>query len=217
MFSNMEQLLRLAAEKKTALWQIILENEMQLTAKTKNQIFENLNSCFQVMTESANKALSEPQETVGNLITGTAFRQEAYSHADDSLCGPFINRVMALALSCSEVNAAMGKICAAPTAGSCGILPAVLIGVQERYGLTRRQVLQGLMTASGIGSIIMKNATVAGAEGGCQAECGVAAAIAAAAAVEMRGGSPQTAANACSIALVNIMGLVCDPVAGLVQ
>ena len=122
-----------------------------------------------------------------------------------------------MALSCSEVNASMGKICAAPTAGACGILPAVLIGLSREKGLSRRKTLEGLATASGVGAIITKNATVAGAEGGCQAECGVAAAMAAAAAVEMLGGSPEEAVNAVALALMNVMGLVCDPVAGLVQ
>jgi len=111
----------------------------------------------------------------------------------------------------------MGKICAAPTAGSCGILPAVLISVKKKYDLDSKTVYKGMLTASGIGAVVMKNATVAGAEGGCQAECGVAAAMAAGAAVCMCGGTNEMIANACGFSLMNALGLVCDPVAGLVQ
>ncbi|MEG1773908.1 MAG: L-serine ammonia-lyase, iron-sulfur-dependent, subunit alpha, partial [Oscillospiraceae bacterium] len=140
-----------------------------------------------------------------------------YAETQSGLCGGLLNRVMARALSCSEVNASMGRICAAPTAGACGILPAVLLSVGEKLSLSREQLVRGLLTASGVGAVIMKNATVSGAEGGCQAECGTAAAMAAAAAVEMAGGTPGMALHAAAFALMNTMGLVCDPVAGLVQ
>ena len=185
--------------------------------KSEEEIYKGLEERYRVMKTSANKALSKPQETVGNLITGLSHKHSEYSNTENTLCGNYLNKVMAFALSCSEVNAAMGKICAAPTAGSCGILPAVILGVSEKFRLERKETLDGILTASGLGAIIMKNATVSGAEGGCQAECGVAAAIAAAAAVEMRKGTPRMAVNACSLALINVMGLVCDPVAGLVQ
>lgn len=128
-----------------------------------------------------------------------------------------INRTMAMALSSCEVNGSMGKICAAPTAGSCGILPAVLISVSEQLKAPQEEVLRALLVASGIGAVITENATVSGSEGGCQAECGVAAAMAAAAVVYLKGGSPEMMINACGFSLMNCMGLVCDPVAGLVQ
>lgn len=217
MYHNIAELLGLAEERKVSLYKIILENEMLLSEKSEEEIYKQLEERYQVMKASANKALSKPQETVGNLITGLSHQHSEYSNTEDTLCGNYLNKVMAFALSCSEVNAAMGKICAAPTAGSCGILPAVILGVSEKFRLERKEILDGILTASGLGAVIMKNATVSGAEGGCQAECGVAAAIAAAAAVEMRKGTPRMAVNACSLALINVMGLVCDPVAGLVQ
>ena len=217
MYSNIEELVQCAEIRHLALWQVILENVWHLTQKTQKEIFAQLDERYQVMLKSARKALEKPQKSVGNLISGVSYQQQLYSNNRDSLCGPELNHIMAMALSASEVNASMGKICAAPTAGSCGILPAVLIGVSEKYWLDRKTTLQGLLTASGIGTIIVKNATVSGAEGGCQAECGVAAAMAAAAAVEMRNGSPRAAANAVAIVLMNCMGLVCDPIAGLVQ
>ncbi len=126
-------------------------------------------------------------------------------------------RAMARAVSCSEVNAAMGKIVAAPTAGSCGIIPAVIITAGEKLGKTEDELINALFTASGVGIIIAKNATLSGAEGGCQAECGSAAAMGAAAVVEMMGGTPAMALDAAAIVIKNILGLVCDPVAGLVE
>ncbi|MFW5669784.1 MAG: L-serine ammonia-lyase, iron-sulfur-dependent, subunit alpha, partial [Acetivibrio ethanolgignens] len=167
--------------------------------------------------EAATKAFTAERKTVGSLITGITKPQYEYAKKGDTLCGDFLNIVMARALSCSEVNASMGKICAAPTAGACGILPAVLISLEEKEEFPRKKVLEGLLIASGIGAVIMKNATVAGAEGGCQAECGVAAAMAAAAAVYLKGGTDEMIADSVAISLMNCMGLVCDPVAGLVQ
>lgn len=217
MYHDFAGLLFLTQERGEPLWKIILENEQKISEQTEERIFAELERRFQTMEASAHKALDRPLPTAGNLISGVAAPQAAYARSGRGLCGDFVNRVMALALSCSEVNASLGKICAAPTAGACGILPAVLIGIRERLGLDRRRTLEGLLTASGVGAVIMKNATVAGAEGGCQAECGVAAAMAAAAAVELSGGSPLQALDAMSLSLMNAMGLVCDPVAGLVQ
>ena len=216
-YNTVSELCRLAEEHHTGIWEIVLNNEIEVFETTGDAVFEQLRQRFQVMERSARKALERPYDTVGNLIRGSASIQERYTREKGGICGSFMNHAMALALSCCEINAAMGKICAAPTAGSCGILPAVLISVRDRYGLEEQTVLEGMLTASGIGAVVMKNATVAGAEGGCQAECGVAAAMAAAAAVHMCGGTVQMCASACSFALMNIMGLVCDPVAGLVQ
>lgn len=216
-YNTVSELCKLADKKGTGLWEIVLENEAEYFGKTRDAIWENLKERFQVMEKSACKALERPYDTVGNLIKGSAFIQNQYTIEKEGICGTFINHAMALAFSSCEINAAMGKICAAPTAGSCGILPAVLISVRDRYKLDERKVMEGMLTASGIGAVVMKNATVAGSEGGCQAECGVAAAMAAAAAVHMCGGTNEMCANACSFALMNVMGLVCDPVAGLVQ
>ena len=190
---------------------------MRLTGRSEKEIYDLMDARLTIMEDAANRALTGPLGSVGGLIDGLAQAQWNYAKGAQTLCGAFLNRVMARALSCSEVNASMGRICAAPTAGSCGILPAVLLTMQEEYALPRRAVLDALLTASGFGAVVMKNATVAGAEGGCQAECGVAGAMAAAAAVQLRGGSLAQMLTAFSLTLVNCMGLVCDPVAGLVQ
>lgn len=216
MYNTIAEMLRIAGEKKVQLWEVILENEKELTGRSEEEIFSLLKQRYQVMCRSAEKALEESLKTAGGLIEGIAMRHNSYSKGD-SICGTFINLLMARALSGSEVNASMGQICAAPTAGACGILPAVLISVGEKYEAPQEIILKGLLTASGIGAVITKNATVSGAEGGCQAECGVAAAMAAAAAVQIAGGNNEMAVHACSLALIHCMGLICDPVAGLVQ
>lgn len=214
MYTTIRQLVEEARDK--PIYQVVLEDEQALTQVPLDQIWEGFRQRWQVMQASAVRALEQPQPMVGGLISGQACRQQLYSQ-QGSLLGSAANRMMAMAFSSSEVNAGMGRICAAPTAGACGILPAVLLTVQQRLDADEDQVLRGLVTATGVGAVITKNATVSGAEGGCQAECGVAAAMAAAGAVQMAGGSAEMCANACAIALINCMGLVCDPVAGLVQ
>lgn len=216
MYFNLSDILNRCEADKLPLWEVILENEMQLTETSRDGVFALLGERYHVMFDSAHAALTSPRSKELNLLSGSAKAQFDYAE-NGGLCGKAVNLAMAYALSGSEINASMGKICAAPTAGSCGILPAVLITIAEQKGLGRDSVLNGLLTAAGIGAVITRNATVAGAEGGCQAECGAAAAMAAAAAVQMSGGTPRQAMNAICFALMNCMGLVCDPIAGLVQ
>jgi L-serine dehydratase len=130
---------------------------------------------------------------------------------------PLIADMMTIALAVSEQNAKMGRIVACPTAGSCGIVPAVLFALQKANGYTDRELVDALFTAGAVGIVIAKNASIAGASGGCQAECGSAAAMAAAAAVELMGGTPEEACHAVAFSLKSLMGLVCDPVGGLVE
>lgn len=216
-YNTIKELLSMAEERNVLLSQIVLETEMTLLEVSKEHIYNEMENRYNVMKSSAKNALFEKRKTAGGLIEGITKTHYDYSQKNDTISGNFINMVMSRALSCSEVNASMGKICAAPTAGSCGIIPAVIISMEEALGLSKKESIEGLLCASGIGAVITKNATVSGAEGGCQAECGVAAAMAAAAAVQMKGGTPAQSVEAVSIALMNVMGLVCDPVAGLVQ
>lgn len=217
MYTDVQELLQRAIEENKPLSFVVLQSEMKLTEKTEEEVFAGLKQTFSIMEKSATNALEEPLNSVHSLITGVAHRQFLYSSQENSFLGPVINLMMARALSSSETNAAMGLICAAPTAGASGIVPAVILTAAEHLGADQKKVLEGLLTASGIGAIITRNATVSGAEGGCQAECGVAAAMAAAAIVEMAGGTPQQCIEAASFALINVMGLICDPIAGLVQ
>lgn len=218
MYNTIEDLCRTAEEKNQPMWVEILEDEIRCTDKTEDEIWKQLEMRYEIMKKGTSAALGEPGKRLRKtLITGMAESQFCHAESGNSLCGSFINKMMARAISLSETNAAMGKICAAPTAGSCGILPAVLVSVEEEWKLPRRKVLEGLLIASGIGAVVVKNATVAGAEGGCQAECGVAAAMAAAAVVYLADGTCRQQAAAVSLALINVMGLICDPIAGLVQ
>lgn len=217
MYHSCRQLLEMAEARNVPIHEIVIENEMKNSNITRAEVIDHMKERYEIMYTSAERALERPLPTEGSLITGIASTQYRYSQSGATLCGRLINTVMARALSCSEVNASMGKICAMPTAGSCGIVPAVLITIGEEYNKTEEQVIAALITASGLGTIVVENATVAGSEGGCQAECGVAAAMAAAGAVELTGGTPAMSMEAFSLALINMMGLVCDPVAGLVQ
>lgn len=214
MYKSFSDILKETASTGKRAYRLILENEMALTGVSEELFYEKLKTHYEVMKTSAHKALEQAQSMTGMLASGMSAKQYAYKSA---LCGDFVNKVMALALSSSEVNASMGRICAAPTAGASGILPAVLIAGGEETDSGEKQILNALSLASGVGAIIASNATLSGAEGGCQAECGAAAAMAAAAAVFLKGGTDEQAFNAVSFALINCMGLICDPVAGLVQ
>ena len=215
MYKNGQELLDLCASENRRAWEIALDAETKLTGLSKEKVWEHFEKRLDIMIGSATKALEHRQATKGGLIDGVANCQYEYSKGE-SITGGYINYVMALAYSCSEVNASMGKICASPTAGSCGIVPAVLLGVMENKRVSREKTLEALITASAVGAIFTKNATVAGADGGCQAECGVAASMAAAAAAYMMGATDERCLDAAGFAMINVMGLVCDPVAGLV-
>ncbi len=216
MYKNASELLTLSKKNHKRIWEIALESESTLTAMNEDTLLSHFESRYEIMETSAKKALTEKKSTKGGLIDGVASCQYDYSKTE-TICGSSMNYIMALAYSCSELNASMGKICACPTAGSCGILPAVLVGLSASKDISRETTIEALITASAVGAIYTKNATVAGADGGCQAECGVAASMAAAAATYMMGGCDELCFHAAGFAMINVMGLVCDPVAGLVQ
>jgi len=218
MYKELISLVKAAKESKISLHMLILEKEINMTGLTEELIYNKLLAHYNVMRSSAFKAQEQTEDpALTSLIRGQSARQGNYTSVGATLSGALINRVMTMAFSCSETNADMGLICAAPTAGACGVLPAVLIAVSEALGSSEREVLDALLVAGAVGAVIARNATLSGAEGGCQAECGSAAAMAAAAAVYLRGGKPEACMNAAGIALINCMGLICDPVAGLVQ
>ena len=194
-----------------------LLQEMEAGTGTRQELRERMAQTLAVMERSVEKARREPVRSVSGLTGGNACLYENYRKEGKSILGDTASLAVAMALSCSELNASMQCIVACPTAGSCGIVPAVLVSCAETHGLDREQVIDGLFAASAVGILIGSRATLAGAEGGCQAECGSAAAMGAAAAVEMLGGTPDMAFHAAAMALKNVMGLTCDPVAGLVE
>mgnify|MGYP000915228477 CR=1 FL=1 len=217
MFNKGVELLSLCNEKNKKIYEIVLEKEQNSSNLKIDDIREKMKHTLDVMKESATAALNKEIISVSGMTGGESKKVENYRKENKTLSGIFINSAMAKALSTSEVNASMGKIVAAPTAGASGILPSAILSAQEKLDLTDEDLVNGLFTAAGIGEIVAKNATVSGAEGGCQAECGVAAAMAAGSIVEMAGGAPKQALDAASFALINILGLVCDPIGGLVE
>lgn len=215
--NNGKELIEACRQGNYAIWEYTLKSEVENSGLTEEQVFEKMRKTLHVMQHSSSYALENEVKSVSGLIGGDAVKLNKYAENGTTLTGGFITKAMARALSSSEVNAAMGRIVACPTAGSCGIVPAVIISAGEKLNKTEDDLVKALLTVSGIGMLIAKNATVSGAEGGCQAECGSAAAMASGAVVEMMGGTVEQALDAGAIVIKNILGLVCDPVAGLVE
>lgn len=199
------------------IYDLVLQGETKALKMTEEEMKNKIRGILEVMKGSSQETLEKSFETEYKMIDGFAKMMNDYQKDKDPLTSKFLVRAMAMAFSTSETNANMGTIAAAPTAGSSGIMPAALMAAKEKYGLDDEVLINGLLTSIGIGQIIGKYATFAGAEGGCQAECGSASAMAAAALVEMLDGSPEEALHAASITLINVMGLACDPIAGLVE
>lgn len=215
--SSGTELIDLCKKENISICEYAIRSEIERSGFTREEVIEKMRKSLQVMIDSSTTAQETEIKSVSGLIGGDAFRLKKYADSGKTLTGDFMVRAMARAISSSEVNAAMGRIVASPTAGSCGILPAVIISAAERLKKSEDDMINALFTASGVGIIIAKNATLAGAEGGCQAECGSAAAMGSAAVVEMMGGTSEQALDAAAIVLKNVFGLVCDPVAGLVE
>ncbi len=217
MFNTASELLKLCEERNATIYDIVIEKEMDATGLSKQELMDKMQETLEVMKSSATAGLNTPLMSNTGITGGNSKRVEDYRKKGKTLTGEFVNSAMAMALSTSEVNASMGRICAAPTAGASGILPSTILSARDKLNLSDEMLLNGLYTSAGVGQIVARIATVSGAEGGCQAECGVAAAMGAAAIVEMAGGSPQQALNAAGFALANVLGLVCDPIGGLVE
>ncbi len=215
-FNSIKEILDIAKEKKLTIGEIMLMQEAEGEGVVKDGVFEQMLENWQIMKNSVENGLVNAPTSKSGLVGGDGQKLYQYSKSE-TLAGHKINRAVSYALATAEVNASMGRIVACPTAGSCGIVPAVLKSVQETYNFSDHKITLGLFTAAAIGSVVAFKASVSGAVGGCQAECGTAAAMAAAAAVELAGGSPEQAADAAAMVFKNILGLVCDPVAGLVE
>lgn len=217
-YKNGKELLAICKEKDLAIYDVAILNEIVNSSLTEKEIYNVMKDSLNIMKSSIEKGLDENEKNViGFMIGGEAKKLKRFYENNKSICGKTMSKAISYALSVMEVNVSMGRIVACPTAGSCGVVPAVLLAVKEKFNLDEDTVVKGLLTSSAVGIIIGKNACLSGAEGGCQAEIGSASAMAAAAIVEMMGGTPEQALNASAIALKNLMGLVCDPVAGLVE
>lgn len=217
-FKNGRELNKLCLDNNMSIHDVALEIEIQNNTLDKKEIICKMRDNWKIMKASIEKGLDEEEESIkGFMIGGEAKKLKRYYNNNPSVCGKTMSRAVSYALSVMEVNVSMGKIVACPTAGSCGVLPAVLLSVMKKFNLDESFIVKGLLTSSAIGIIIGKNACLSGAQGGCQAEVGSASAMAASAVVEMLGGTCEQALHAAAIALKNVMGLVCDPVAGLVE
>lgn len=215
--SKAEDVLEYCKKNNVTIYEYTIRSEMEATESSREEVIEKMRENLEVMKSSAKTGMDKEVISVSGLIGGDGVKIKKYAESGNTLCGDFMVKAMGRAMSCSEVNAAMGRIVAAPTAGSCGIIPAAVISAGEKLKKSDEEMINALFTASGVGVIIGTNATFAGAEGGCQAECGSAAAMAAAAVVEMMGGTPQQAFDAGAMVFKNVEGLVCDPIAGLVE
>lgn len=206
-----------AQAEEAGLAEAAIAGEIKHNGLTREGIIARMDEALQVMRQSAQRGFDPKLHSMSRMTGGQAAKLQSAVAAGQTVGGDYLGRAAARALAIAECNAAMGKIVAAPTAGACGILPAALLTAQEAYQLSDEALRNGLIVAAAIGEVIAARASISGAQGGCQAECGSAAAMAAAALVYLRGGSPQQSANACAFALMNVMGLVCDPVGGLVE
>jgi L-serine dehydratase len=199
------------------LSEIFLAYEQEETGRTRDDLWRLMETRMAIMRHSLGKGLDTPQRSRSGLIDGEANRIRRWAEEGGSLLGNGLSRLIASAMAVAEVNACMGRIVAAPTAGSCGVLPATLFTVADARCIPGEGLVRAFFTAGGIGMVIERKATLSGAEGGCQAEVGSASAMAAGALVEMMGGDPMQVGSAVAFALGNVMGLACDPVQGLVE
>ncbi|MCG7334089.1 L-serine ammonia-lyase, iron-sulfur-dependent, subunit alpha [Sporosarcina sp. ACRSM] len=216
LFGTVKELVALAESQNKPISEIMIEQEMLITKRSREEIVAQMDNNLKVMESAVEKGLQGVQSTSG-LTGGDAVLLQNYMKSGKSLSGDLILDAVSKAVATNEVNAAMGTICATPTAGAAGIVPGTLFAVKNKLNPTREQMINYLFTAGAFGFVVANNASISGAAGGCQAETGSAGSMAAAAIVEMAGGTPQQSAEAFSIVMKNMLGLVCDPVAGLVE
>lgn len=215
MYNKAKEIKDLCIKTGKEIWQIALDKDFENTGIEEADLLELMHETLEVMRDSAYKGLDQAVYSMSKITGGSAVKVNKF--AEDSVSGKTITRAMAMALSVSEVNSSMGRIVAAPTAGASGILPAALFTMQEKYGYDDDKLVKGMIVAGVIGEIIAQNASISGAEGGCQAECGSAAAMGAAAICYLRDYDIDTIFASAAFAIKNILGLVCDPVLGLVE
>lgn len=216
-FNHAKEMLELCKEHNIPISEVMKRREMKLAEVTADEIDARMRHALEIMKTSTHDAINAPGKSMGGLIGGESSKLMKHFDEGKGICGTKLEKAVAYAMAVLETNASMGLIVAAPTAGSAGVVPGLLLSLQESYGFSDDEIVKALYNAGAIGYLAMKNATVAGAVGGCQAEVGVAAAMAASAAVELLGGTPEQCTNAASTVLMNMLGLVCDPVGGLVE
>ena len=216
-FKSAKELLDLCEENQLPISEVMRQRECLLGETPRDAVDHRMAKAWEIMHASATQPLKKPIKSMGGLIGGEAKKLETHYNKKKNICGDVLQKAMTYAMAVLEVNASMGLIVAAPTAGSAGVVPGMMLALQECYRISDQRIVDALFNAGAVGYLAMRNATVAGAVGGCQAEVGAASAMAAAALCSLKGGTPEQCAAAAAMALGNLLGLVCDPVAGLVE
>lgn len=215
-YHTLQELQELAVHQKKEIRQIVQQEDMDASERTQEQSYEKMHQMYEAM-KYADASYNGNLRSASGRAGGDGEKLHQYNASGKNICGAFIGLIMEKAIKMGESNACMRRIVAAPTAGSCGVLPAVLLSFEEQFSATEEQMVQALYVAAGIGKVIAENAFIAGAAGGCQAEIGSAAAMSAGALAYLQGADPQTVMHAAALALKNMLGLACDPVGGLVE
>lgn len=215
-YHTLQELQELAVHQKKEIWQIVQQEDMDASERTQEQSYEKMHQMYEAM-KYADASYNGNLRSASGRAGGDGEKLHQYNASGKNICGAFIGLVMEKVIKMGESNACMRRIVAAPTAGSCGVLPAVLLSFEEQFSATEEQMVQALYVAAGIGKVIAENAFIAGAAGGCQAEIGSAAAMSAGALAYLQGADPQTVMHAAALSLKNMLGLACDPVGGLVE
>lgn len=215
-FHSLEEIQKSCREKNVLFWRAVFLEDMADRSVTETESMQSMQQMWTAM-KSASEQYDRTQVSASGLVGKMGAQMEEYRQSKEPLCGPFVSKVIARALEMGESNACMKRIVAAPTAGACGVLPAVLVPLYEEERVSEDEVIHALYTAAGIGQVIASRAFIAGAAGGCQAEIGAASAMAAGALVFLQGGDEEQISHGAAMALKNLLGLVCDPVAGLVE
>ena len=215
-YHTLQELQELAVHQKKEIWQIVQQEDMDASERTQEQSYEKMHQMYEAM-KYADASYNGNLRSASGRAGGDGEKLHQYNASRKNICGAFIGLVMEKAIKMGESNACMRRIVAAPTAGSCGVLPAVLLSFEEQFSATEEQMVQALYVAAGIGKVIAENAFIAGAAGGCQAEIGSADALGAGAPAYLQGADPQTVMHAAALSLKNMLGLACDPVGGLVE
>ncbi len=216
-FYNGQVLLDLCNSENMPISAVMKEREITEGTLTSEEVDAKLVTVLNIMKDSSHKPIEKPGKSIGGLIGGEAKKVNDFGKTSVSVAGDMLSKAMSYSMAVLEVNASMGLIVAAPTAGSSGVVPGVLMALKEEKGLSDEVLYKGLLNAGAVGYLLMRNASVSGAEAGCQAEVGAASAMAASAVVEIMGGTPEQCLAAASLSISNLLGLVCDPIAGLVE
>ncbi|MDF2586223.1 MAG: L-serine dehydratase, iron-sulfur-dependent, alpha subunit [Anaerocolumna sp.] len=217
-FKTGEALLKICEEQNISISDAMKNREIYYLESDQDEVYSKMEHAWNIMKNSAKQALKGDVKSMGGLIGGESQRINKRRIGDDTpVCGTLMSKAISYAMGVLEVNSSMGLIVAAPTAGSSGVIPGAFLALQEEMNLSDDVMIQALFNAGAVGYLIAYNATIAGAEGGCQAEVGSASAMAASAITEIMGGSPKQCLSAATSAIGNLLGLVCDPIGGLVE